>query len=638
MSFENWVKEQFILINQEFQKLNFNSKSINELTEETSYKLGMFIPVYDPTTGKTVKFPHIDRYESLSGYQLRQEKGEPNGYVGLNSSSKINEVFIPDLPISRITSLQSGLDRDISGLSITGDTNKILTLTRYDGSVINASFKDIDTDSDVFLNSLNFNISTGVFTAVLNDNETSSVSLDGRYSLLSHKHSFNDLTDLPTSFVPSEHYHDDRYLKLTGGLVSGDMTFDGESTFNGTSKFDDDVEVYGVLSTDAEVFLRDNVFCEHSIQVEKSIVIDKNKSLSGIANSIFTVKKDSTVPGIDVASFIDVNRNTPTNATSDCYGSVVRLKNASNFDSKGLIAANYVANHVGGGNADYLYGSLFKSAYNGSGNIDFMLPTSHKLEIKGIGVGTVDYARGLSPHILIDNPNITVNNAQGMHPTIKYVNGTIKDSHVLYLDVDYDTNGSAKIIGDFAYIQAGNDQLPAVEGSAHFIKSLTTLPSLFSGIIEMNVSTNDIKEASNRCLLNKQYADANYLKNAGDLVISGSLTSNAFLRSTTLISRSPLPSFILENSSSGKNAVFIQNSELTKNITVSSPKESGTLALINDIKSRIKYSSTTLTNEQLNSDFPAGANNPNGMSVLNPYKKELHFRLDSITWGKIILT
>ncbi|CAL2085160.1 hypothetical protein [Tenacibaculum sp. 190524A02b] len=320
-----------------------------------------------------------------------------------------------------------------------------------------------------------------------------------------HTHSYNNLTDLPTTFNPSEHNHDERYLKLSGGTVNGDVAFDGESTFYGTVKFDDEVEFFGGSYHDAESRFGDTAFFEKLSNFEEGLVIDKNKSLSGIANSIFTVKKDSTVPGIDVASFIDVNRNTPTNATSDCYGSVVRLKNASNFDSKGLIAANYVANHVGGGNADYLYGSLFKSAYNGSGNIDFMLPTSHKLEIKGTGVGVIDYARGLSPHVLIDNPNVIVNHAQGLHPTVKFVNGTVKDSHVLYLDVDYDTNGIAKIIGDFAYIQAGNDQLPAVEGTAHFIKSQCKLPSLFSGLIEMDVDAIDIVNGSEKTLVNKEF-------------------------------------------------------------------------------------------------------------------------------------
>ncbi|CAL2095861.1 protein of unknown function [Tenacibaculum sp. 190524A02b] len=295
------------------------------------------------------------------------------------------------------------------------------------------------------------------------------------------------------------------YLKLSGGTVTGDMIFEGESIFNGTVKFDDEVEFYGGSYHDAEARFGDTAFFEKLSSFEEGLVIDKNKSLSGIANSIFTVKKDSTVPGIDVGAFIDVNRNISTNATSDCYGSVVRLKNASNFDSQGLIAANYVANHVGGGNADYLYGSLFKSTYNGSGNIDFMLPTSHKLEIKGTGVGVVDYARGLSPHLLIDNPNITVNNAQGMHPTIKYVNGTIKDSHVLYLDIDYESTGDCKVTGDLAYIQAGNDALPPIEGTAHFIKSLTTLPSLFSGLIEMNVDAIKIVNGSEKTLVNKEF-------------------------------------------------------------------------------------------------------------------------------------
>ncbi|CAL2105485.1 hypothetical protein T190115A13A_160018 [Tenacibaculum sp. 190524A02b] len=320
-----------------------------------------------------------------------------------------------------------------------------------------------------------------------------------------YKPNWNDLENLPLNFNPSIHNHDDRYLKLSGGTVNGDMVFDGESTFYGTSKFDDEVEFFGGSYHDAESRFGDTAFFEKLSSFEEGLVIDKKKSLSGIANSIFTVKKDSTVPGIDVGCFIDINRNTPTNATADCYGSVVRLKNASNFDSQGLIAANYVANHVGGGNVHYLYGSLFKTVYSGSGNIDFMLPTSHKLEIKGTGVGVVDYARGLSPHVLIDNPNVIVNHAQGLHPTVKFVNGTVKDSHVLYLDVDYDTNGIAKIIGDFAYIQAGNDQLPAVEGSAHFIKSLTTLPSLFSGLIEMNVDAIKIVNGSEKTLVNKEF-------------------------------------------------------------------------------------------------------------------------------------
>ena len=90
---------------------------------------------------------------------------------------------------SRIINGQTAFNKKINSIGITGDANKILTLTREDGTTLTETFADIDTQSsDVFLNSLNFNIGNGNFTAVLNDNATASVNLDGRYTLLNHNH------------------------------------------------------------------------------------------------------------------------------------------------------------------------------------------------------------------------------------------------------------------------------------------------------------------------------------------------------------------------------------------------------------------------------------------------------------------
>ncbi len=117
------------------------------------------------------------------------------------------------LPFS--ADLQNLLNRDILSITITGDKNKILTLTKIDGTILSAPFNDLGNSADVFLNGLNFNAANGTFTAVLNDSKTSSVNIDGRYSLLNH-------------------HHDDRYLKFQAGAVSEEVKFEAPVFFEDT--------------------------------------------------------------------------------------------------------------------------------------------------------------------------------------------------------------------------------------------------------------------------------------------------------------------------------------------------------------------------------------------------------------------
>ena len=78
----------------------------------------------------------------------------------------------------------------VASLTVTGDVNKIITLTFADSTVIQAPFKDNDhiPSADVNMNSLNFNVNTGVLTGVKNDGNDITVTLDGRYALISHNH------------------------------------------------------------------------------------------------------------------------------------------------------------------------------------------------------------------------------------------------------------------------------------------------------------------------------------------------------------------------------------------------------------------------------------------------------------------
>ena len=87
---------------------------------------------------------------------------------------------------------QVNAQKRVVGLTVTGDVDKIITITFADGTAIQAPFTDNDTLpenlADIKLNSLNFNDQTGVLTGVRSDGQQLTVSLDGRYSLLGHTH------------------------------------------------------------------------------------------------------------------------------------------------------------------------------------------------------------------------------------------------------------------------------------------------------------------------------------------------------------------------------------------------------------------------------------------------------------------
>ena len=87
---------------------------------------------------------------------------------------------------------QANAQKRVVGLTVTGDVDKIITLTFADGTALQAPFTDKDTLpenlADIKLNSLNFNEQTGVLTGLRSDGQQLTVSLDGRYALLGHTH------------------------------------------------------------------------------------------------------------------------------------------------------------------------------------------------------------------------------------------------------------------------------------------------------------------------------------------------------------------------------------------------------------------------------------------------------------------
>lgn len=131
---------------------------------------------------------------------------------------------------------QVNAKKRVVNLTVTGDVDKIITLTFADGTALQASFTDKDTLpenlADIKLNSLNFNHETGVLTGLRSDGQQLTVSLDGRYALIGHTHpEYAYRTHTHSEYAPKEHRHnwDDidgkpafNYLPLIGGNDSND--------------------------------------------------------------------------------------------------------------------------------------------------------------------------------------------------------------------------------------------------------------------------------------------------------------------------------------------------------------------------------------------------------------------------------
>lgn len=124
------------------------------------------------------------------------QKNEVNGVAPLGQTAKLLPENIP-FGNSANTVMQGNdarvieaFAKKVNAISVTGDSNKTITLTREDGTVLTATFLDKDTEyPDDVINTLTFNANNdGVLIAITSQGEIISVSLDGRYSLLGHTH------------------------------------------------------------------------------------------------------------------------------------------------------------------------------------------------------------------------------------------------------------------------------------------------------------------------------------------------------------------------------------------------------------------------------------------------------------------
>ena len=192
------IAETFELLVTELEsKVNKDANkglSSNDFTNEHKQKLESLQPT--DVSGLLPKGAYTGNASSLKA-DIDKKVDKVAG-KGLSSNDYTNE--------EKRKNEENALKR-VANITVTGDVNKIITITFADSTVMQAPFKDNDHISlaDVHMNSLNFNENTGVLIGVKSDDNEISVSLDGRYSLIGHNHD--------DRYAPKTHHHNEYALR-----------------------------------------------------------------------------------------------------------------------------------------------------------------------------------------------------------------------------------------------------------------------------------------------------------------------------------------------------------------------------------------------------------------------------------------
>lgn len=198
--------------------------------------------------------------------KVSQEAGK-----GLSSNDYTNE--------EKQKNEENALKR-VANVTVTGDVNKIITITFADSTVMQAPFKDNNDIplADVHMNSLNFNENTGVLTGIKSDGNEISVSLDGRYSLIGHNHDeqYSPKTHTHSEYAYRTHRHnwDDidgkpNNLATTESIKTAieEIQVGGRNLLRGTSNFELKTEPFylqanyaGNVGIVSETFMKNKVY------------------------------------------------------------------------------------------------------------------------------------------------------------------------------------------------------------------------------------------------------------------------------------------------------------------------------------------------------------------------------------------
>lgn len=318
--------------------------------------------------------------------------------------------------------------------------------------------------------------------------------------------------------------------------LSGIINASGSLLMSGIAEYDSSVTNADIDNASDKVFISKEWFNSNNISsgsfVSKlgdnmtgELIIDPlDPSSSNISGSFLTIKRTGAASNLNIGQFIDLNITDGGSRSS--YGEVIRVvNNSTNPITDGIIGLNTIARHSGSEDIGFIYSHLSESEYIGGGDVNFIVPSPSTLKINGTGSGTINFARASNNSVIVDNPNIIVNNLQGGHPNITLNNGTVGEAIGTVIDIDYNPSGNSTVTGDLMYLRIQNDLLPPVAGNSYSIRSFALLPSEFDGVIRTNIDLAILESESPKTLITKEFLEDKRPKYNFAILVEGPLSS-----------------------------------------------------------------------------------------------------------------
>ena len=263
--------------------------------------------------------------------------------------------------------------------------------------------------------------------------------------------------------------------------------------------------------------LGDSIMTENATQIDLAGTFLSTSSPTATAGPVHAIRANqSTTTGgaFNIALYGDTKHTGATQANSN-YGIYTKAE----FEGTG-------------GYTGIILGGSFEGRYDGSGTNGAnasLYGTFSKARVTAASSGDIEYMIANNVSSEMDSGTTTdVEFLQGQHTNVTFNSGNVSgDIAVNILDFDY-TAGTLQ--GDFAYLQIQNDPVPTpVSGTARAINSDSTLPSHFSGDVEI-----PLIPTANAHATSKQYVDQQIASIPAGLVFQGNW--NASTNTPTLAS------------------------------------------------------------------------------------------------------
>ncbi|MCT4629774.1 hypothetical protein [Winogradskyella sp.] len=181
------------------------------------------------------------------------------------------------------------------------------------------------------------------------------------------------------------------------------------------------------------------------------------------------------------------------------------------------------ARTLGSGVPVEVVGMYNQSSYRntGSGSTNLLSGSENYVNVEDFGgSGTIANTIGIRGKVIHKNPNVTSSNVYNGFFGLDLESGTVDN----WTGVSIDLNQTGGTVNSGEYLKLDNGvQLPNPNMKA--INSLVDLPSYFKGIIESDVTNDQINGANAKVLPTKEWVEANSISKFSSTIGDGSATT-----------------------------------------------------------------------------------------------------------------